>query len=383
MSKVMLSESYLDDIADAIRAKNGLTDTYKPSEMAEAISELGGATLGSKTITENDTYYASSDDLDGYFSVTVNVPNPSTGTISITSNGTVDVTQYASADVNVPSVTPTGTINITQNGTTDVTNYATANVNVPNPSTGTKQISITQNGTTTEDVTNYANAQITANVPNSYSAGDEGKVVSNGALVAQTSDTVTANDTYDTTLINSLTVNVSGGGGFSASEIAKRAIAGSITIDINSAGIGMYAFYECPLITAVTIKSCNVVYASAFERCTGVTVVDYVPQNQFFSRNNILKNCSSLNTLVLRKTSISYMSNVNTLSGTPFASGGTGGTIYIPESLYNHLGDGTSSDYKAATNWSIYEGYGTITWAKIEGSQYENYYADGTLIPTS
>ena len=31
--------------------------------------------------------------------------------------------------------------------------------------TGTKNISITQNGTTTEDVTNYASAQITVNVP--------------------------------------------------------------------------------------------------------------------------------------------------------------------------------------------------------------------------
>ena len=35
-------------------------------------------------------------------------------------------------------------------------------------------------------------------------------MVSSGALVSQTSDTVTVNDTYDTTLINSLTVNVSG-----------------------------------------------------------------------------------------------------------------------------------------------------------------------------
>lgn len=76
--------------------------------------------------------------------------------------------------------------------------------------TGTKEISITENGTTTEDVTNYASAEISVSVPNSYGAADEGKVVSNGALVAQTSDTVTSNDTYDTTLINSLTVNVSG-----------------------------------------------------------------------------------------------------------------------------------------------------------------------------
>ena len=64
----------------------------------------------------------------------------------------------------------------------------------------------------THDVTNYASASIAVNVPNSYSASDEGKVVSNGALVAQTADTVTQNGTVDTTLINSLTVNVSGSG---------------------------------------------------------------------------------------------------------------------------------------------------------------------------
>lgn len=79
--------------------------------------------------------------------------------------------------------------------------------------TGTKQITITSNGTTTTDVTTYASVEVTANVPNTYAAGDEGKVVSGGALVSQTSDTVTQNGTVDTTLINSLTVNVSGGGG--------------------------------------------------------------------------------------------------------------------------------------------------------------------------
>lgn len=44
-----------------------------------------------------------------------------------------------------------------------------------------------------------------------YSSADNGKVVSNGALVAQGSDTVTQNGTIDTTLISSLVVNVTGG----------------------------------------------------------------------------------------------------------------------------------------------------------------------------
>jgi hypothetical protein len=92
-----------------------------------------------------------------------------------------------------------------------VASYASAEVNVPSSGitpTGTKEIAA--NGTNI-DVASYAYADVA--VPNSYSQSDEGKVVSNGALVAQSSDTVTQNGTVDTTLINSLTVNVSGGGG--------------------------------------------------------------------------------------------------------------------------------------------------------------------------
>ena len=42
----------------------------------------GSATLGTKTITQNGTYNASSDNLDGYSSVTVNTPTYKTGTVS-------------------------------------------------------------------------------------------------------------------------------------------------------------------------------------------------------------------------------------------------------------------------------------------------------------
>lgn len=48
-------------------------------------------------------------------------------------------------------------------------------------------------------------------VPNTYTAGDEGKVVSSGVLVSQSSQNIDTNGTYDTTLKNSVNVNVSGG----------------------------------------------------------------------------------------------------------------------------------------------------------------------------
>lgn len=55
--------------------------------------------------------------------------------------------------------------------------------------------------------------KVTVSVANSYTAGDEGKVVSGGALVSQTAHAkVTSNGTIDTTLNNSVEVEVSGGG---------------------------------------------------------------------------------------------------------------------------------------------------------------------------
>lgn len=79
----------------------------------------------------------------------------------------------------------------------------------------TESLTVTSNGTTTAP-SGKAYSSVTANVPNSYTSADEGKVVSNGALVSQTSDTVTQNGTVDTTLINSLLVNVASGGGVTA-----------------------------------------------------------------------------------------------------------------------------------------------------------------------
>lgn len=71
--------------------------------------------------------------------------------------------------------------------------------------------SIDTNGTyaaSSDNLDGYSSVSV--NVPNTYTAQDEGKVVSNGALVAQTDypTTITANSIYDTTLYDSVTVNV-------------------------------------------------------------------------------------------------------------------------------------------------------------------------------
>ena len=176
-----------------------------------------------------------------------------------------------------------------------------------------------------------------------------------------------------------------------------------------------YAFQNCSNMTSVNCPNCTKLEMSVFEGCsklasitlsnnysvanncfrtctslqdfecwasgtattmfygdTSLRFVDFKNLNLYRFEANCFQNCSALKTLVLRKTSsVVGLANVSAFSGTPFANGGSGGTIYIPKVLYDHLGDNSAYDYQHATNWSTVQGYGTITWAKIEGSIYE------------
>lgn len=67
----------------------------------------GGSPINNQdiTVTSNGIYTAD-EGYTGLGTVDVNVPNPSTGTINITTNDTYDVTNYASAVVAVPTTAP-------------------------------------------------------------------------------------------------------------------------------------------------------------------------------------------------------------------------------------------------------------------------------------
>lgn len=166
MALIFTDDQNYSDIADAIRAKNGSSDTYLPSEMADAIAAISGSGSGGTdfivTVTKNSSTglweptcsfadiqsaynagknivvatdyfeaaangnYDDSDDVLYYF---VTWPDYDTDCYKISyyifdSNGVTD--DGDSQFIPLPS----GSLSITSNDTYDVTNYAQAVVNV-------------------------------------------------------------------------------------------------------------------------------------------------------------------------------------------------------------------------------------------------------------
>ena len=137
---------------------------YTPGESGSVEPELMDVSFA-----ENGVYSPDYFEVYGFGSVTVSVPIPDgylvpSGTLSISANGNVDVTNYASVAVSVPVpdgyLIPSGNLSISTNSSSiDVTQYESVSVSVPASAVVSGTKTITSNGTGI-DVTNYASVDV-------------------------------------------------------------------------------------------------------------------------------------------------------------------------------------------------------------------------------
>lgn len=248
----------------------------------------------------------------------------------------------------------------------------------------------------------------------------------------------------DTTLSDAVGSLVEGYGGSDEDElllkVLNRTISGDVTINCIE-NLGRYAMSFCANLTSLSLPNCTEIEYMAFNSCSALQKVSlkncthfktgynfsncnnieeyYLPKlnyvdgqqnftnpkvkcvvlpalsgltnNCFYAFNAQLekldmlggglikagnfRNYSALKMLIFRNTSkIMSLYSLNEIETTPFGSSGSGGTIYVPQALI--------SSYQTDSKWVTILGYENNQILPIEGSQYELYYADGSLIET-
>lgn len=240
-----------------------------------------------------------------------------------------------------------------------------------------QSLNVTSNGTYTAP-SNKAYSPVNVNVPNSYTQSDEGKVVNSGALVTQTSQSISSNGTYDTTLKNEVVVDVKDSAyekmhGLYDTCFQSEDLPAIINFK-NVTHIGTRALRYATGIRILVFPSVSQIGSYPLADINGVEAVDLGANHPnitvyYFSGD------WSVATLILRKGSVVSLAALNALDRTPFASNrpvSYGGTLYVPQSLI--------SSYQSATNWSTILADAKNQILPIEGSIYENAYADGTPI---
>lgn len=123
-------------------------------------------------------------------------------------------------------------------------------------------------------------------------------------------------------------------------------------------------------------------YNSAFLECTNLVGFDWRGGSWGGSSYDQFKSCSKLKYFVIRSSTMTSLASINIFAATPFASGKSGGTLYVPADLV--------STYEAATNWSTILGYANNQIKSIESTATDpdapvdltTHYIDGTPIPT-
>lgn len=175
-------------------------------------------------------------------------------------------------------------------------------------------------------------------------------------------------------------------------------LTGEVTLPSTVTSIGQYSFASCKNITKFTAEGAITTFgtytfvgasadhkmtvteihlpnlgtsialnlnfgsATAANACQYLELVDIGKAKSIAA--NTFANCYKLQTLIMRRTSVTTCANVSAFLNTPLRGRNSlTAEIYVPEALID--------SYKAASVWTTIDGYGYVTWKALEGSIYE------------
>lgn len=148
--------------------------------------------------------------------------------------------------------------------------------------------------------------------------------------------------------------------------------------------LGYQMCYGCSNLKSISVPKAEMIRGNVFQNCKALTEINlpsvtYLGNSDFSGCSNLQKadfgaslgtvaassfaSCTVFKTLILRGENLANLGNTSAFSGTPFAKGGAGGTVYVPSALI--------TEYQQATNWSTLYTAGTCNFVAIEGSEYE------------
>lgn len=258
---------YMDLTPSSGMVINSITVTMGGVDVTEQVFKAG---VGEKIITQNGVYDAEDDWLEGYSSVNVNVQN-----------------SYTSSDegkvVNNGSLVSQTSATYTTNNTYDTTliNSVTVNVSGGITPTGTKEINITENGTVTEDVTNYANVEITTNVSSGSDIEFVEYIQTDGSAWLDTGVKANQTSIIDCVFYGTATSSILYG-------CASSGNTASVSLVVNGSTASNCRFGNRAASAAVSINTLQSTHQKSSVFCYGTTYKTYTASSNFETPKTLL-----------------------------------------------------------------------------------------------